>query len=125
MEKEDLKGLMEPRVKAALLGYLVRMVCLGNLENQVQEVHQDQVVRKEMVGIKVYLVPLVLLEFLAQKDSVDYLVRWDLRVLKGSLEWMVQEDQLGLLVFLDQKETVANLVHQASLVRGVQDFLVP
>lgn len=41
VEKEDLKGLMEPRVKVVPLGYLVRMVCLGSMESQVQEVHQD------------------------------------------------------------------------------------
>lgn len=41
VEKEDLKGLMEPRVTLVLLVYLVRMVCLVSVESQDQEVHQD------------------------------------------------------------------------------------
>ncbi|AWP13375.1 putative glutenin high molecular weight subunit PW212-like [Scophthalmus maximus] len=108
-EKEDLKGLMEPRVNLVLLGYLVRMVCLERVESQAQEVPQDQVVTKEMMGIKVYLVPLVLQDFQDQKDKVDYLVKWDLKVQKESQEWMVQQDHLGLLVFLGQKEIVVPL----------------
>ncbi len=82
-------------------------------------------VPKEIVGIKVYLVLLVLQDFPGQKDKVDYLVKWDLKDLKESLEWMVQQDQLDLLVFWGQKEIVDYLVHQALQVRGVQVLLVP
>lgn len=74
---------------------------------------------------KVYQVPLVLQDFLGQRDKVDYLVKLDLKVLKESLEWMVQQDQLGFLAFLGQKEKVALLVHQALQVREVQVSLVP
>lgn len=68
---------------------------------------------KETLGTKAYLVPLALQDFLGQKDKVDYLVKWDLKVLKESLEWMVQQDQLGLLVLLGQKEILVHLAHQA------------
>lgn len=68
-------------------------------------------VPKETVGIKVYLVPLVLQDFPGQKEKVDCLVKWDLKVLKESLEWMVQQDQLGFLVFRGQKEIAVYLVH--------------
>ena len=113
VEREDLKGLMEPRVNLVPLACQVRMVCLESLESQDQEVHQDRVVLKEMVGIKVFLVPLVLKDFPGQKDKVDYLVKWDLKVPKESLEWMALQDQLGLLVFQDQKEITVYLVLQA------------
>lgn len=113
VEKEDLKGLMEPRETLVHLGYLVRMVCQEIVESQDQEVHQDQVAPKETMGIKVYLVHLVLQDFLGQKDKADYLVIWDLKVLKESLEWMAQLDHWGLLVLRGQKEKVVHLVHQA------------
>lgn len=125
VEKEDLKGLMEPRVTLVLLAYLVRMVYLVSVESQDQEGHQDQVVPKETMDTKVCLVPLVLQDFLGQRDKVDYLVKLDLKVLKESLEWMVQQDLLGFLVFLGQKEKAALLVHQAFQVREVQVSLVP
>lgn len=123
--KEDLRGLMEPRVTLVLLEYLVRMVCLETGESQGQEVPQDQVVPKETVDIKVYLVPLVILDYQDQKDKMDYMVKWDLKVLKESQEWMVQQDQSGLLVPQGKKEIVVHLVYQALQVRGVQVFLVP
>lgn len=104
MEKEDLKGLLEPRVTLVPLGYLVTMVCLERMESQDKEVHQDQVVPKETVDIKVYLVPQVLQDFPGQKDKGDFLVRLVLKVQKESLEWMAQLDQSGLLVFLGPKE---------------------
>lgn len=125
LEKEDLKGLTEHRVNLVPLGYLVRMVCLERMESQDREVHQDQVVPKETVGIKVYLVYLVLWDFLGQKDKVDYLVKWDLKVLKESLEWMAQQDLSDLLVFRGQKEIADYLVNQALQVREIQVFLVP
>lgn len=74
VEKEDLKDFLVLRVTQVLLGYLARMVCLERLESQDQEVHQGQLVPKEMVGTKVCLVPPVLLDFLGQRDKVDYLV---------------------------------------------------
>lgn len=80
---------------------------------------------KETLGTKVYLDPLALLDFLGQKDKVDYLVRWDLKALKESLEWMVQQDQSGLLVLLGQKEILVHLAYQALQVRGFQVSLVP
>ncbi|KAI9530055.1 hypothetical protein NQZ68_004072 [Dissostichus eleginoides] len=112
-EPQDLTGLEETRVTLVPLGYLVRMVCLEIVESQDQEVHQDRVERKEMEGIKVYLVTLDLQDFPGQKDKVDYLVQWDLKVLKESLEWMALQDQLGLLVSQVQKEMAVFLVHQA------------
>ncbi|CAB1417740.1 unnamed protein product [Pleuronectes platessa] len=83
--KEGLKGLMEARVNLVLLGYLVRVVCQETMENQGQEDPQGQVVSKEMM---------------------------DTKALKESQEWMVQQDQLGLLVFLGQKEMVVSLVYR-------------
>ncbi|KAE8299101.1 hypothetical protein D5F01_LYC01490 [Larimichthys crocea] len=125
VEKEDLKGLMEFRVILVLLGCLVKTVCLERVETQDQEVHQDQLVPKETVGIKVCLVHLVLQDLLGQKDKMDYLVKLDLKVLKEYLEWMVQQDHLGLLVLWGQKEIAVHLVHQALQVRGIQVLLVP
>ncbi|KAK9537845.1 hypothetical protein VZT92_005422 [Zoarces viviparus] len=116
---------MEPRVTLVPLGYLVTMVCLESLDSQDQEVHQDRVVEKEMVDIKVYLVTLVHQDFPGQKDKVDYLVRSVHKVLKESLEWMAQLDHLGLLVFLGQKEITVYQVNQALQVRGIQGFLDP
>ena len=125
VEKEDLKDLMDLGVTLVLLGYRVRMVFLESVESQDQEVPRDQVAPKEMVATKVYLVSLVLQDFLGKKDKVDYLVKWDPKVLKGSLEWMVQQDQLGLLVFQDQKEILVHRVHQALQVRGFQVLWAP
>lgn len=113
VEKEDLKGLMEPRAFLVRKDYLVRMACQETLESQDQEVHLDQVVQKETKAIKVFLVPLVLQDSPGQKDRVDYLVKWGHKDPRESREWMGQQDQLGSLVFLGQKETLALLVHQA------------
>lgn len=125
VEKKDLKVLMEPRVSLVLKGYLERMACQETRESQDQEAHQDQLVPKETLDLKVYLVFLVLRDLLVPKEKEVNQVKWGPKALKESQEWMVQQDQLGPLVFKDQKEIMVLLVHQALQLKEVQVYLVP
>jgi len=124
VEMGDLKGLMDPRVIQVNQDYLVGMVCQETVESQVQEVHQDQVVPKEMKATKVYLACLVPQELMVRKDKVEYLVMLDPKVLKESQDWMVQQDQMGPLVLLVLKEIMVLLVHQGLQLMVIQVYLV-
>lgn len=116
--------MMEFGVTPVRLDYLALMVYLENVEVQGREVHKDQVAPKETMDIKAFLARQVSQDFLGSKEKVDFLVKWDLRVRKESLVWMVQRGQSDHLDFKGQKEILALLVHQALQVKVFPVILV-
>lgn len=92
--------------------------------NQDQGVFKDPLAPKENLVLGVYLVPLVVEDYLDQEErrgSLERKATRDHRVFQGL---QAQGDQLDLPGFQVKKVKQACLVNLAILVRESQDFLV-